>query len=133
MHSKNVCHRDIKPQNIILDIGYDCSLIDFGVSKGLSKQDFEKMTSGVKGTYHYLSPELMRKKIRDSSYIDLFACDMWALGVVLYIMAYYKLPFDTSSKKAFKSHFTDPNFEVKYLGSKFDDIIRGLLERDATK
>ena len=86
------------------------------------------MTTGVKGTFHYLSPELMRKKVRDSSYIDLLACDMWALGVVLYQMAYYKLPFDTSSKKAFKSQLTDPNFEVKYLGSKLDYIIRGLLE-----
>ena len=59
-------------------------MIDFGISKGLSKSDFEQMTTGVKGTFHYLAPELMSKKLKDKSFIDLFACDMWALGVSLY-------------------------------------------------
>ena len=88
VHAKNVCHRDIKPENIVLDIGYQCQLIDFGISKGLKKEDFEKHTTGVKGTYRYLSPELMSKKAigRSSAsvFIDQFACDMWALGVTLY-------------------------------------------------
>lgn len=84
MHSKNVCHRDIKPQNIILDLGYECSLIDFGISKKLKKEEFDKTTTGVKGTFKYLAPELMSKKAKDKSYIDLFACDMWALGVTLH-------------------------------------------------
>jgi len=84
VHSKNVCHRDIKPHNIILDIGYECSLIDFGISKNLKQSEFENTTTGVRGTFKYLSPELMSKKKNDISFIDLFACDMWALGITLH-------------------------------------------------
>ena len=108
-------------------------MIDFGISKGLSKQDFDKMTTGVKGTYHYLSPELMKKKVRDQTYIDLFACDMWALGIVLYQMVYHKLPFDISTKANYKNQVTDPSFEIGFPESPFKDLLKSLLQRDVSK
>jgi len=78
-------------------------LIDFGISKALKKQDFEKMLTGVKGTFHYLAPELMKKKAKDSTFIDLLKCDMWALGIVLYQCVHFRFPFSTSSKKEYKA------------------------------
>jgi len=42
------------------------------------------MTTGIQGTLFYLSPELIKKKFKDQTYIDLFACDMWALGITFY-------------------------------------------------
>jgi len=77
-------------------------LIDFGISKALKKQDFEKMLTGVKGTFHYLAPELMKKKAKDNTFIDLFKCDMWALGIVLYQCVHYSLPFRYDSKREYK-------------------------------
>ena len=42
------------------------------------------MMTGVKGTFKYLAPELMMKKAKDTKAIDLFKCDVWALGIVIY-------------------------------------------------
>jgi len=53
------------------------------------------MTTGVKGTFQYMAPELMGKWNRDG--IDLFACDMWSLGVTIYQAVYYRLPFDIAT------------------------------------
>jgi len=86
-----------------LDIGFDCQLIDFGISKELKTEDFEKMLTGAKGTFHYMAPELMKKKPRDWTFIDLFKCDMWALGIVLYQCVHFKFPFSTASQKEYKS------------------------------
>ena len=58
-------------------------LIDFGVAKQLKDKDFKSTTTGVKGTLQYWAPELSWK-LRDISYLDLFACDMWSLGVTMY-------------------------------------------------
>jgi serine/threonine protein kinase len=59
-------------------------LIDFGVAKVLKKEDKESFTTGVKGTVDYLSPEIALKKLRSTEAIDLFASDMWALGITIY-------------------------------------------------
>lgn len=130
VHSKKVCHRDIKPQNIILDIGYECQLIDFGISKTLKKEDFDKMLTGVKGTFQYLAPELMKKKAKDIAYIDLFKSDMWALGLVLYQCVHYCLPFTNSSKKEYKAEVCDQTKQIELSSNFYDDIISKLLERD---
>ena len=82
-HGKNVCNWDIKPHNIVVDSYHSARLIDFGVSKQLSKGDFEKTTTGVKGTLQYRAPELTWK-IGDFSYLNLFATDIWSLGVTFY-------------------------------------------------
>lgn len=59
-------------------------LIDFGVAKQLKEEDFQSTTTGVKGTLQYWAPELERKNRRANFFIDLFACDMWSLGVTIY-------------------------------------------------
>lgn len=89
------------------------------------------MSTGVKGTYQYLSPELLLKKKQSTEYIDLFACDMWALGIVIYQMVYFKFPFSVQSKQEMKKEILDLNFS--YPGSEFDEIIRGLLVRDPSE
>lgn len=123
VHSKIICHRDIKPQNIVIDIGSDCSLIDFGISKELKKADFDQMTTGVKGTLQYLAPELMKKKARDLTFIDLFKCDMWAFGILLYQIVYYSLPFEAEEKSKYKQQVIDPSYEIKYSQNFFDTLI----------
>lgn len=82
-HGKKIAHWDIKPQNILIDLNDQAKLTDFGVLKHLKKGDFEATTTGVKGTLQFRAPELSRK-VGDSSFLDLFACDMWALGVTIF-------------------------------------------------
>jgi len=75
------------------------SIIDFGLTKVLKKEEFNKMTTGIRGTLQYMSPELLSKRARDDKYIDLFASDMWALGVTFYEMMFHNY---------LSNHLTEP-------------------------
>jgi len=89
------------------------------------------MSTGVKGTLQYISPELQAKNARDSKYIDLFANDMWALGVSLYEMIYLKYPFDATNKKEYKKQVIDSEikFEPIERYEKLIEVCKCLLER----
>lgn len=78
----------------------------------MSGLDHSKTTTGVKGTHYFLSPELMNKKGRDTKHIDLFACDMWALGITIYYCLYFKYPFNTNSAKEYKMEVIDEDFQI---------------------
>lgn len=81
-HSSNVSHRDIKPDNIMLDSDYNVTLIDFGLSKLTTKNRLKS----VIGSPLYMSPEVFKGKYTNK-------CDIWSLGVLIYHMISGKLPF----------------------------------------
>lgn len=84
-------HRDLKPENILLDSkhGYNVKLIDFGTSATLDKHN--KMTNTY-GTAYYIAPEVIL-----SNYTE--KCDLWSVGVILYILLAGKPPFDGNNDK----------------------------------
>ena len=92
IHKKKIIHRDIKSGNIFLTKGGLVKLGDFGISKGF-KNTWEKAKSKV-GTPYYLSPEIINSKPYDSK------SDIWALGVLLYEMMTFKMPFNANSLPA---------------------------------
>lgn len=90
-HQKGVIHRDLKPQNILLQVQGEQLLpkiADFGIAKILSGQSNTK-TGSLIGTLAYMSPEQME----DSKHIDHRA-DIYSMGVILYLMATARLPFE---------------------------------------
>ena len=92
IHKKKIIHSDIKSGNIFLTKGGLVKLGDFGISKGF-KNTWEKAKSKV-GTPYYLSPEIINSKPYDSK------SDIWALGVLLYEMMTFKMPFNANSLPA---------------------------------
>ena len=86
MHSKNILHRDIKPQNIFLTKNNIIKLGDFGVSKAL-ESTFAKAKSLI-GTPYYVSPEIF------SNIPYSYKSDIWSFGVLLYQMTNFKMPFE---------------------------------------
>lgn len=85
LHQKNIVHRDLKPENLLLsDKSADANILitDFGLSKVLTDRH-EQIFHPV-GTPGYLSPELVRCMQHGSPYG--IECDMWAAGVIIYIM-----------------------------------------------
>jgi len=88
-HANNVLHRDVKPQNILLDEEGQPHLIDFGLAKVERELDLTQ-TGAVEGTPNYMSPEQVRAE-RDG--IDARS-DIYSLGVVLYELLTLKRPFD---------------------------------------
>ena len=86
-HRLGVVHRDLKPQNIMIDQDGNAKIMDFGIARFV---DTERMTgSGVMiGTPEYMSPEQAELKDVDKR------ADIYSLGVVLYEMVSGRVPFD---------------------------------------
>ena len=88
-HKKNVLHRDIKLDNILLTSQGNVKICDFGVSKLVT--DGERMTEQC-GTPAYIAPEVFENKGYEG-----YASDVWSAGVVLYAMLYGAVPFKASN------------------------------------
>lgn len=85
-HGLDIIHRDIKPQNIMVQPDGNVKVMDFGIAR--AKNSVKSQTSSVLGTAHYISPEQAQGKELTG------ASDMYSLGCVLYEAATGQLPFD---------------------------------------
>ena len=85
-HKQDIIHRDVKPQNIMVQPDGNVKVMDFGIAR--AKNSTMDKTASVLGTAHYISPEQAQGK-------DLTpASDLYSLGIVMYEAATGKLPFD---------------------------------------
>ena len=123
----NICHRDIKLENIMLMNDADLSnlrLIDFGLSRNVEKTS--NMKSLCSGTPFYIAPEVLNRHVTVAS-------DIWSLGVVMYVCLCGKLPFSGhNTDEIFKSIlwkeiniFKDPR--LKHISEESKDLLNHLL------
>jgi len=98
IHNHGLCHRDLKPENCMVERGTNkVKIIDFG----LSKHQQSAVTLGV-GTPDYMAPELLGSATggfaalqeRKVGQYDARACDIWAMGVLLYLLVTGQYPFE---------------------------------------
>lgn len=88
IHNFKMIHRDVKPENILLDQNLNAKLCDFGWS---AEYDENTRRQTVCGTYEYMAPEILFKKQQDTG------IDVWALGILLYELLHNKAPFSGRS------------------------------------
>lgn len=93
LHSKNILHRDIKPDNVLADAEGNFLITDFGVStkmkSTLRRNSTRSMTDeDISGTIGYMAPELFTKNPE-----AVKATDIWAFGATLFEMINGELPF----------------------------------------
>eukprot|EP00903_Cladosiphon_okamuranus_P006192 g6089.t1 len=94
MHSMNVIHRDLKPENLLLTskgASPEVKIIDFGLAKVLGAGD--DSAQSFLGTRGYLAPEMLQRESYSKE------VDVWALGVIVFVLLCGCLPFDDDSKK----------------------------------
>ena len=85
-HAQDIVHRDVKPQNIMVQPDGNIKVMDFGIAR--AKNSVSEKTGNVLGTAHYISPEQAQGKELSA------ATDIYSLGVVMYEAATGQLPFD---------------------------------------
>lgn len=130
-HLRGVVHRDIKPQNILIQNGEVIKISDFGIAKNIQGTTILNENTEVMGSAHYFSPEqAMGEKVDVRS-------DIYSLGIVLYEMVTGTLPFDaeTSIAVAIK-HINEPITEPKDVSDipkSLNSIILKATRKDRDK
>ena len=135
-HSQGICHRDLKPENILFltkDPDSQIKIIDFGLSKIFGEikpimkgNKVEKNIMSLRvGTAYYMSPEVLQGNYDNK-------CDIWACGVILYIMLCGYPPFDGETeneilKAISKKKFSFPEEEWKSVSDDAKDLIKHMI------
>ncbi|XP_020284918.1 serine/threonine-protein kinase fused isoform X2 [Pseudomyrmex gracilis] len=89
LHTNRVMHRDLKPQNVLLEANGVAKLCDFGFARSMSTGTH--VLTSIKGTPLYMAPELIEEYPYD------FNADLWSLGCIVYELVVGSPPFQTNS------------------------------------
>ena len=121
MQKKKIVHRDIKLDNILLNLTNTIKICDFGVSKILSSPD-EVMHDHC-GTPAYIAPEVFE----NIGYCG-YACDIWSLGVTLYYMLGGEQPFKGKTLEELKKNiFLKKYDKINFISKEANDLIDKML------
>ncbi len=127
-HSKQIIHRDIKPQNILMTRDGIAKVTDFGIARAVTSSTITMVGSTI-GSVHYFSPEQAR-----GGYIDEKS-DLYSLGIIMYEMITGKMPFDGESPVAIAlKHLQDRPVQPvelnKDIPKALNDIIMKAIKKE---
>ncbi|KAJ3649021.1 hypothetical protein Zmor_020783 [Zophobas morio] len=125
LHSKNIVHCDLKPENVLLSSDAEfpqVKLCDFGFARIIGEKSFRR---SVVGTPAYLAPEVLRNKGYNRS------LDMWSVGVIVYVSLSGTFPFNEDediNEQIQNAAFMYPPNPWKEISSDAIDLINNLLQ-----
>jgi serine/threonine-protein kinase len=127
-HEQGVIHRDLKPNNVLLDERSNAYLTDFGIAKMLAGTIKHPATGNILGTPAYMAPEQWRGEPVDAR------TDIYSLGVMLYEMVLGRLPFtgDTPFTLMYK-HFNDAPPPPRQINPDMHPAIEAVILRALAK
>jgi MAP/microtubule affinity-regulating kinase len=147
IHSQNIVHRDIKLENILIDLNNNIKICDFGIGKILESSD--ELLYDRCGTPMYMAPEILlcNKKNGYSG----FPVDIWASGITLYIMLSGTLPYNINNNNKSNEDLSlneiknkdNKNLQlqiinfkpkkIKNISKEANNLLNGLLNKNPDK
>ena len=127
-HDSGIIHRDIKPSNVLLQDGTHVYLADFGLARAIADEGDITQTGCLIGTPEYMAPELAESVASVSS-------DIYALGILLYLMLAGQVPFKASTPMAvYWKHMEEmplpPSLHNPAIPAAVEQVILRALEKD---
>ena len=132
-HKMNIIHRDIKPENIMITNRekngcLQVKLIDFGTAKIFERGQQENK---YVGSSYYMAPEILKRQYNEK-------CDLWSIGVILYILLTGRPPFDGNDDEEIlenvkKGVYDKWGYPFPVLSEQSKDLIFKLLQYDPEK
>ena len=120
MHGKNIIHRDIKPQNIVL-VGNIAKLCDFGCSVQNNKNECRTQC----GSWLFMSPEMIKSKPYNEK------IDIWSFGVTLYLLLYKKFPFYDNDYKNLCQRIINGKFDTdSSIYEQANDLLMRMIDTE---
>jgi tRNA A-37 threonylcarbamoyl transferase component Bud32 len=126
-HGKGVIHRDVKPQNILLDEGQHTYLADFGIARIVEGSSALTHTGMITGTPQYMAPEQAMGEPIDPR------VDIYALGIVAYEMLIGRVPFSADTPVAVLIKHVQEPMPLPGGGEISESVARALLRSVAKK
>ena len=128
-HEQGIIHRDIKPQNVLIDHKGEVKLMDFGIARMAEAKEGMTQAGLIVGTPHYMSPEQVQGKQLDPR------SDVYSMGVMIYETLTGRRPFESSSLTGvLTAHITEkakPPIEWRAdIGRELNAIVMRCLEKD---
>ena len=143
IHSKRIVHRDIKLENILIDLNNNIKICDFGIGRILKNE--KQLLYDKCGTPMYMAPEILLSS-KTKGY-EGFPVDIWSSGISLYIMLSGTLPFNLKNNESsdMSEESNNNNIELQYsiinkepkkiekISDEARDLLKGLLNKNPRK